>query len=156
MPFSGHFEMEIASSGVLNRADGELFAAAGEINLPDYLAKPILVDEGSLRLAYKNNEDIVRIIDSSILVGGSRAELTGDLVPRRAAGGKLTALGINLLAKNVSVDVQGTIKDPVDVDRIEFRGEASMEEQRVDITDLVVMAGNTGVRLRGIITGGDE
>jgi hypothetical protein len=156
MPFSGHFEMEIASSGVLNRADGELFAAAGEINLPDYLAKPILVDEGSLRLAYKNNEDIVRIIDSSILVGGSRAELTGDLVPRRAAGGKLTALGINLLAKNVSVDAQGTIKDPVDVDRIEFRGEASMEEQRVDITDLVVMAGNTGVRLRGIITGGDE
>lgn len=156
MPFSGHFELEMSSSGALNRADGELFAAAGEINLPDFLAKPILVDEGSLRLSYKANEDVVRIVDSSILVGGSRAELTGDIIPRRAPGGKLTALGINLLAQNVSVDAQGTIKDPVDVDRIEFKGEASMEEQRVDITDLVVMAGNTGVRLRGIITGGDE
>ncbi len=156
MPFSGHFEVEMSSSGALNRADGELFAAAGEINLPDYLAKPILVDEGSLRLSYKASEDVVRIVDSSILVGGSRAELTGDLLPRRAPGGKLTALGISLLARNVSVDAQGTIKDPVDVDRIEFKGEASMEEQRVDITDLVVMAGNTGVRLRGIITGGDE
>ncbi|NMD08552.1 MAG: hypothetical protein GYA66_11305, partial [Phyllobacteriaceae bacterium] len=156
MPFSGHFEMEMSSNGALNRADGELFAAAGEINLPDYLANPILVDEGSLRISYKANEDIIRIVDSSILVGGSRAELTGDVVPRRAEGGKLVSLGINLLARNISVDAQGTIKDPVAVDRIEFKGEASMEEQRVDIGDLVVMAGNTGVRLRGIITGGDD
>ncbi len=155
MPFSGHFEVEMSSSGKLNRADGELFAAAGEINLPDYFAKPILVDEGSLRLSYKYDEDVVRIVDSSILVGGSRAELSGDLIPRRT-GGKLTAIGINLLAQNVSVDAQGTIKDPVAVDKIEFKGEASMEDQRVDITDLVVMAGNTGVRLRGIIMGGDD
>ena len=156
MPFAGHFEMEMSAAGVLNRADGELVAAAGEINLPDFLAKPILVDEGSVRLSYKNSEDMIRIVDSSILVGGSRAELTGEVVPRRAEGGKLKALGISLLARNVSVDAQGTIKDPVDVDRIEFKGEASMEEQRVEINDLVVMAGNTGVRLRGTITGGDE
>ncbi len=156
MPFSGHFEVEMSAAGVLNRADGELFAAAGEINLPDFLANPILVDEGSLRLSYKNSEDVIHIVDSSILVGGSRAELTGEVVPRRAEGGKLTALGINLLARNISVDAQGTIKDPVDVDRIEFKGEALMDEQRVEISDLVVMAGNTGVRLRGIISGGDE
>lgn len=156
MPFSGHFEMEMSANGALNRADGELFAAAGEINLPDFLANPILVDEGSLRLSYKAAEDVIRIVDSSILVGGSRAELTGDIIPRRAEGGKLQSLGIGLLARNVSVDAQGTIKDPVAVDRIEFKGEALMDEQRVDINDLVVMAGNTGVRLRGIITGGDE
>ena len=155
MPFSGHFELEMSANGGLNRADGELFAAAGEINLPDYFAKPILIDEGSLRVSYKAEEDVVKIVDSSILVGGSRAELTGDVVPRRA-NGKLTALGIDLLARNISVDAQGTVKDPVDVDRIEFKGEASMEDQRVDISDLVVMAGNTGVRLRGIIRGGDE
>ncbi|MBL8790980.1 MAG: hypothetical protein JNM45_10805 [Rhizobiales bacterium] len=155
MPFSGHFELEISASGGLNRADGELLASAGEINLPDYFAKPILVDEGSLRISYKAAEDVVKIVDSSILVGGSRAELTGALVPRRT-GGKLTAVGIDLLARNISVDAQGTVKDPVDVDRIEFKGEASMEDQRVDISDLVVMAGNTGVRLRGIIKGGDE
>ena len=43
------------------------------------------------------------------------------MVPRRAEGGKLTALGINLLARNISVDAQGTIKDPVDVDRTHER-----------------------------------
>ena len=155
MPFSGHFELEMSAAGGLNRADGELFAAAGEINLPDYFAKPILIDEGSLRISYKAQEDVVKIVNSSILVGGSRAELTGELVPRRSAG-KLTAVGIDILARNISVDAQGTVKDPVDVDRIEFKGEASMEDQRVDISDLVVMAGQHGCTPQGIIRGGDE
>jgi Protein of unknown function/AsmA-like C-terminal region len=156
MPFAGHFEIDMSADGTLNQFDGELFAAAGEINLPDFLANPILVDEGSVRLSYKSAQDVIRIIDSSILVGGSRAELTGEVVPIRAEGGKLSALGINLLARNVSVDTQGTIRDSVEVDRIEFKGVAAIEEQRVDINDLVVMAGNTGVRLRGSITGGEE
>jgi hypothetical protein len=156
MPFSGHLEMALSSTGQLTRADGELVAAAGVINLPDFLAKPILVDEGTFRMSYLASDDVIRIIDSSILIGGSRAEVSGAFSPQRDPAGKLTSFGIDLLARNISVDAQGTIKDPVDVDRIEFKGNASVEEQKVDIDDLVVMAGNTGVRLRGAVVGGDD
>ena len=37
-----------------------------------------------------------------------------------------------------------------------YKGSFAVEEQRVDIDDLVVMAGATGVRLRGVVTGGEE
>ena len=94
--------------------------------------------------------------NSIILVGGSRAELTGRLDPVRASDGRLTDLKIDLKATNVSVDTQGAVKNPILVDRIEFLGKASVEGAIMDIEDLVVMSGNTGVRLRGTITGGDE
>jgi len=74
----------------------------------------------------------------------------------RASDGRLTDLKIDLKATNVSVDTQGTVKNPVLVDRIEFLGRASVEGAVMNIEDLVVMSGNAGVRLRGTITGGDE
>ena len=39
---------------------------------------------------------------------------------------------------------------------MEFVGKASVEGAALDIDDFVVMSGNTGVRMRGQITGGDE
>jgi hypothetical protein len=41
-------------------------------------------------------------------------------------------------------------KDPA------FTGKAAIEEARLDIDDLVVMSGNTGIRLRGAITDGTD
>ena len=78
------------------------------------------------------------------------------MIPCGPVDGRLTDLKIDLKATNVSVDTQGTVKNPVLVDRIEFLGKASVEGAVMDIEDLVVMSGNTGVRLRGTITGGDE
>ena len=72
-----------SANGGLNRADGELFAAAGEINLPDYFAKPILIDEGSLRVSYKAEEDVVKIVD---LNEGKHVERELMLVKVRAIG----------------------------------------------------------------------
>ena len=56
----------------------------------------------------------------------------------------------------MAIDAQGSNKTPVAVDRIDFIGNAAIEEARLDIDDLVVMSGNTGVRIRGAITGGGE
>ena len=156
VPLSGHAEIEISDAGVMTSASAEFAAAAGVVGLPGYIAQPIVIDEGALRVDYDAPTGGFKIVDSIILVGGSRAELTGRLDPVRASDGRLTDLKIDLKATNVSVDTQGTVKNPVLVDRIEFLGKASVEGAVMDIEDLVVMSGNAGVRLRGTITGGDE
>ena len=156
VPLSGHAEFELTDTGIVTKASAEFAAAAGVVGLPGYLAQPIVVDEGALRVDYDRPTGGFKIVDSIILVGGSRAELTGRVDPVRASDGRLTDIKIDLKATNASVDAQGTVKNPVLVDRIEFQGQASVEDAVMEITDLVVMSGNTGVRLRGTLTGGGE
>ncbi len=156
IPFSGHLELDATEAGEITKATGQLFAAAGQVDLPDFLAKSILVDEGTIRLSYDGPGQPLKILESSILMGGSRADMKGAITPKQDAQGKLTALDFNITANNVSVDTLGTVKDPVFIDRVAFSGSAAIDEQRVDIDDLVVMAGDTGIRLRGSITGGDD
>jgi hypothetical protein len=155
-PLAGNFEVDATESGEITRIDGQLFAAAGQINLPEYLANPIIIDEGTLRIRNAGAGKPFEIVESSLLMGGSRADLKGTIQPRQNEDGRVTAYDIELNADNVSVDTQGTVKDPVFVDKVTFKGSAAVEEQRVDITDLVVMAGSAGVRLRGVITGGEN
>ena len=156
VPLSGHAELEISDSGLVSKASAEFVAAAGEVGFPDYLAEPLIVDEGSLRADYDPVTGGVVITDSQLLVGSSRAQITGNVLPVRSAEGFLSAVRISLNARNVALDTQGTVTSPVAVDRIDFVGQAAVNEARLDIDDLVVMSGNTGVRLRGAITGGGE
>jgi hypothetical protein len=156
LPLSGHAEIEMTDAGRITQASAEFSAAAGDVGFPDYIAEPIIVDEGSLRVDYDPSNGGLKIADSSILVGGSRAEIAGRIDPLREADGKLKALAIKLNARNVRLDTTGTVKDPTAIDRIDFDGIASVEEARLDVNDLIIMAGAAGVRLKGSLTGGDE
>jgi Protein of unknown function len=156
IPLSGHIDFDAGEDGVVSKANAELLASGGQLNFPEYLAQPIVVDDGTLRVNYLATSGAFEIVDSSIRVGGQRADISGRVNPVRSADGKLTSLTIAVKAKNVSLDTQGTDKVPVLVDRVEFIGKAAIEQARLDIDDLVVMSGNTGVRMRGIITGGEE
>jgi Protein of unknown function/AsmA-like C-terminal region len=156
IPLSGHIEIEAKEDGSVTKAVAELTAKGGVLNLPDYLAQPIAVDDGLFHVNYLADKGAFEINDSSILVGGTRAEISGKISPERSIDGRLAAVDISLRANNVSLDTQGKEQNPVLVDRIEFSGRASVEQARLDITDLVVMSKNTGVRMRGIITGGEK
>ena len=156
VPLAGQIDAEITETGLVTKATAEFSAAAGEVGLPDYLAEPIIIDEGSLRADYDPVTGSLIVTDSSLLVGSSRAQVRGNVLPVRNAEGRLTALKISLQARNVAIDTQGSNQSPVAVDRIDFIGNAAIEEARLDIEDLVVMSGNTGVRVRGAITGGGE
>jgi hypothetical protein len=156
VPLAGQVEMEVTDQGLITKATGEFVASAGEVGFPDYLAEPIIIDEGSLRADYDPVTGSIVITDSLLLVGGSRAQLKGSLMPERNQQGRLTALRIMLEAKNVAIDAQGTITSPVAVDQVRFTGKAAIEEARLDIEDLTIMSGDTGIRLRGAITGGGE
>lgn len=155
-PLSGNFQIEAEENGRMTKLDGQVFAAAGQVNLPEYLAKPILIDEGTLRIRQSGSGAPFEIVESSLLMGGSRADLKGTITPNQGADGRVTSYGVDLAAANVAVDAQGTVKDPVFIDKVSFKGSFAVEEQKVDIEDLVVLAGASGVRLRGNITGGEE
>ena len=156
VPLAGQVDMEISDTGIITRATAEFVASAGEVGLPDYLAEPLIVDEGSLRADYDPVTGSIVVTDSSLLVGSSRAQITGSIMPERNTEGRLTALKVMLQAKNVAIDAQGTNKAPVAVDQVRFIGKAAIEEARLDIDDLMVMSGDTGIRLKGAITGGGE
>lgn len=156
VPLAGQVEMEVTEAGLITKATAEFQASAGEVDLPDYLAEPVIVDEGSLRADYDPVTGSIIITDSSLLVGSSRAQVKGNFMPVRNTDGRLTALKIVLQARNVAIDAQGSHKQPVTVDRVDFIGKALIDEARLDIEDLMVMSGGTGIRLRGEITGGGE
>ena len=155
-PLSGHIEIEAKVDGSITKATAELTAGEGQLNLPDYLAQPIKIDDGSFRVIYESKTGVFDLVDSSLLVGGSRADISGRFSPVRLPDGKLDAIDIELQAQNVNIESKVTDADPVLVDRIEFKGRAAIEQARLDISDLVVMSGNSGVRMRGFITGGEE
>ena len=154
VPLAGHVEMEVAETGLVTKASAEFSAAAGEVGLPDYLAEPLIVNEGSLRADYDPVTASVVVTDSNLLVGSSRVQMQGNIVPVRDKEGRLSAVKISLQARSAALDADGP--DAAAVDRVDFIGTAGIERARLDIDDLVVMSGNTGVRLRGVITGGNE
>lgn len=73
VPLAGQVEMEITDTGVITKASGEFIASAGEVGLLDYLAEPLIVDEGSLRADYDPVTGSIVITDRTLLVGSSRA-----------------------------------------------------------------------------------
>jgi hypothetical protein len=154
LPFTGNIELDATESGIITRATGQLFAGKGRISLPDYLAKPIDVEEASFRIGYQGAGSSIEIAESSILMAGSRADVKGSFTPHYENDGRLVSIGFDLRSENASVDPEA--KDPTFVDRVNFVGLASVDQQRVDIGDLVVMSGSTGVRLRGVITAGEQ
>ena len=56
--------------------------------------------------------------------------MIGRLSPERSADGRLTGIEISLGARNAAIDAQGSIKEPVTVDQVIFKGKAGIEDAR--------------------------
>ncbi|WP_161957269.1 DUF3971 domain-containing protein [Aestuariivirga litoralis] len=156
VPLSGKISMEVTDAGRVTSAVGEFQAAAGVVDLPDYLAGRLNVDEGSLRAEYDPASGAISITDSQLLIGSSHAQMTGRLTPERSADGRLTAIDIHLEADNAALDAQGSIRNPVAIDQVIFDGKALIDQAELDINDLQVLSGSAVVRLKGAIAGGEE
>ena len=153
LPLAGHVEAEFTKSGKLTQASAELSASAGRVGFPGYISEPIIIDEGLVRLDFEPKTGDILIGNSSIFVGGSQAELTGRISPIRNTQGKLTNIAIKLNSKNVAINATGGVKNPVVFDTVKFDGVASLETPRLTVNDLILMAGNSGIRVRGYFIG---
>ena len=155
LPLSGHAEIEFAESGKILRGSAELTARAGRVGFPNYLSDPILIDEGLIRVDYDPDSGGLVIGNSSLLVDGRKAQLSGRVDPRRDDAGRLEAYAVALHAKNINMDAFAG-SHGLSLDNIDFKGLASIGERKLVVDDLVMMAGNTAVRLRGTFIGGAE
>ncbi len=72
LPLSGKAEMELTEDGVITRATAELTAAQGAIGFPDYIADPIAITEGLLRIDLDTSTGAFLIRDSTLGVGTPR------------------------------------------------------------------------------------
>ncbi|QIG50750.1 hypothetical protein G5V57_25265 [Nordella sp. HKS 07] len=156
LPLSGHVEMEVSEDAKIMNGSAEFTAAAGEVGLPGFIAEPIAVNEGLLRLDFDPKTGGVEISNSTLMIGGSPAQIGGRIVPIRQPDGRLDALKIEINARNLSLDPNSIVKDQIAIDRVDFAGVASVREARFDVEDAVIMAGNAGVRLHGTFTGGER
>jgi hypothetical protein len=156
LPLSGHIEVELDEKANIRKGSAEFTAAAGEVGFPGFIAEPLSIEEGLVRLDFDPATGGVIIGDSTLLVSGSQAELAGRIDPVRQADGRLTALKIAINARNLNLDKQGTVKDAVAIDKVEFKGTASIHDARLDVEDVIIMSGDAGVRVRGSFTGGDR
>ncbi|MGE0005917.1 MAG: DUF3971 domain-containing protein [Parvibaculaceae bacterium] len=156
LPLSGHVEMEVSENAEILSGSAEFTAAAGEVGLPGFIAEPIAVDEGLLRIDFDPQSGGMVISNSTLLIGGTPAQLSGRITPVRQADRRLDALKIEINARNLSLDPSANVDQEIAIDRVDFSGVASVREPRFDVEDAVVMAGNAGIRLRGTFTGGEH
>lgn len=156
LPLSGHAEVEFTDTGVVTKASAELTAAAGKVGFPDYVSEPLLIDEGLLRFDYDPATGDVLIGDSAIFIGGSQAQLSGRIQSLRDDGGRLKALKLAINARNVAIDAEGAVKNPLLFEQVDFTGIASLDEAKLEVEDLVLLSGKAGMRVRGRFLGEDE
>ena len=155
IPFAGHIELEASETGIVSAASAEFTAGKGRLSLPDFVAQPIDIDDGTFNIKYRPESASFDILDSAVVVGGARADLSGNIMPIRSVDGKLSAVKIKMKAHNVGLNATEKAS-PIIVDRIEFIGQAGITDASLEIEDFVVMSGNTGVRMRGTISGGEQ
>jgi len=156
-PLSGHVDMVVDESGKILSGSGELQAAKGQVNLPDYFAEPIQIDEGAFNIAFDPATESLNLKTSAVNIGGRRFELSGGVGAIRDEAGKLASLNINLVSQTgPQVGGQDQPAPGSVIDRVEFQGKAAINKAWLEIDDLVVLSGNSGLRLRGNIAGGDK
>ena len=156
LPLSGHVQLVVNRSGAVQSGNAEFLAGSGNINLPDFLAKPLTIDSGIVAVSYKPDTGAFDLADSSLILGGAKINISGVVQPNRAQDGKLASVGITLKADRPDRLINKMTDGDSPVDRIEFAGKAGVEQAEVTIDDLVVMSGNTGIRLRGTVASGEQ
>jgi hypothetical protein len=156
LPLSGQVNVELQGDGSIKSANAELSAASGSVNFPDFLSKPINVDDGILKFVWEPQKKELRLQNSTISAGSSLSALNGLFLPVWTADGRFEKIGFTLNARNTLKQGHLAADNTYFIDRVDATGNALVEEGVVNLDDLLIMAGNAGVRMRGVFAEGDE
>jgi hypothetical protein len=156
VPLSGQVQIDVGEDGKVRNARGQFVASAGKVSFPEYFLRTFVVDEGTLEVAYDAQDEALKIARSSLLIGGSQVALRGQLKPLRDETGRVRNIAIKLDADNAKIDTQGTVKDPVLIDKIAFQGTASLDERALQIDGIRVESGSSRFDVAGQLQGGRD
>ena len=150
VPLSGTARFAVDGTGKLTQASAEFSAGEGELGFPDYLAEPVAVQGGSIRLAYNAANGDIDLLDSQLMIGGTQASLTGKIQQLRDGQGLLNALRVDFSALNMGKQTKDGFSG------VELKGTAWTNAGRFDLENLVLMAGSAAVQFKGQISEGAE
>ncbi len=152
LPLSGHVEAEFSSDGRMLKASAELSAGRGTVGFPGYIAKPVSVQEGLIRVDYEPESGDFMISPSVILINGGAAELRGRISPVRNEQGRVRALGLTLELSRGDLG-RPRRKGELIIDHLTFRGTARIDAARLDVEDFQLRSGQSRVHMRGRFVG---
>ena len=152
LPLSGHVEAEFSSDGRMLKASAELSAGHGTVGFPGYIARPVSVQEGLVRVDYEPESGDFVIAPSVILINGGAAELKGRISPVRNEQGRVRALGLALELARGDLG-RPRRKGELIIDHLTFRGTARIDTARLDVEDFLLRSGPSRVRMRGRFVG---
>lgn len=156
VPLSGQVQMDVGEDGKVTKAQGQFVASAGKVSFPEYFLRNVVVDEGTLDVAYDAADEALNIVKSSLLIGGSQVALRGVLKPQRDETGRMRSIDIQLDADNAKIDTQGNIKDAVVIDKIAFSGTASVDERSLALQSIRIQSGASRLDVAGQLRGGNS
>ncbi len=154
LPLSGEMQIDINSEGTLLGAAGVLAMQAGKVSFPDYIADPVLIDEGLMRIAFEPETGHVVIRDSTLVIRGAEARFNGRIAPIRNEQNQVVSARIELNARNLNIDTANA--NPATrnaIDEFKLQGHAMLGERRFVVDDLIMLSGKGGVRVRGQFIG---
>jgi len=155
VPLSGHVEASYSARGELLKASAELTAGRGKVDFPGYIARPVRVREGLLRLDYDPARGDFVIAPSTLFLNGGAAEVKGRIGPQRDANGRLRSLGLKLEISRGNIG-KPPGKGELMVDHLLLDGVARLDVARLDVNDLQIRAGESRIRIQGHFSGEKE
>ncbi len=155
VPLTGHVEATYSAEGELLKASAELTAGSGKVDFPGYIARPVQIKEGLIRVDYDHARGDFVIAPSTVFMNGGAAEIRGRVSPRRDGNGRIRALGLHLELS------RGDIRTPprkgeLMIDHLMLDGEARLDAARLDVKDLQIRAGKSAIRAQGYFAGEKE
>jgi hypothetical protein len=155
-PLSGDVEIEMDDSGKVLSSKTVLLAGAGTVSFPEYFSQTIAIDEGKLAFNYDPASGNYVFGDSYLGVNGQKSDLTGQVRPLWSSDGRIEAYEVIMSAANPAGTKRNEFGEELNIDGVDFAGTVFVDDQRLQIDDLLVRAGQTGVRIKGEIVAGTE
>ena len=156
LPLSGEMQFDIDNKGAVLNAGGVLAIQAGRVSFPDYIADPLVIDEGLARFSFEPETGHVVVTDSKLMIRGSEARFSGRIAPVRNDQDRIVSARIELDARNLNINspnAAAAAGEASAIDEFKLRGEAIFDERRFVVDDLIVLSGKGGVRVRGQFVG---
>ena len=154
LPLSGEMQFDVSDRGTVLAANGVLALQAGKVSFPDYIADPVLIDEGLVQVGFEPETGHVVIKDSKVVIRGSEARFNGRVAPVRDEQQKIVAMRIEIDARNLNIDTANARpEERSQIDEFKLRGQAMFDERRFVVDDMILLSGKGGVRVRGQFVG---
>ncbi len=154
LPLSGHVEANFTHDGQLLKASAELSVGQGEVNFPGYIARPVRIREGLIRLDYLPRTGVFVLHPSLVFINGGATEISGRFRPR-IVDGRLAAVDVQLELGRGDVKAPAR-KGELVIDHLKMDGEMRLDAAAFVVRDMILAAGGGVIRMRGRFVGEKE